>query len=212
MYSFHPALSNACSRRSFRSLKCGASRNRLPGEFNSNCTFSASCMSRSVGVRSIWPSQRNRLILMRRTKFRLVEWGRASSLGLFPVMCDNILLLAPLICLIVDSVKSHVSHPYVKIEHTAAEYRRSLRWVVMHGDAKICRSVPHLEKASAILLFMSYFWSPSAANIVPRYLKMKTFSRLPPEQFTGCLCFWVSFILISLTAESARRWVKICSR
>ena len=42
----------------------------------------------------------------------------------------------------------------------------------MNGDAKMCLNLPHLDIASAMRFLISYRCRPSAANRVPRYLKV----------------------------------------
>ena len=130
-----PTLSAACVRRSSRSLKGGASRNILPGEPISSCTTNALWMSLSCDERRMWSSHLYRRKRILRTRFSAVVDGRASVWMVLPVICDSILLFAPLIICIVLMDKSHVSQPYVKIEHTAASYSRSLRFRVIQGEA-----------------------------------------------------------------------------
>ena len=82
------------------------------------------------------PSHLNLLILMLRTRSKLHDELLASCGIVLSVKRDSILLLAPLIFFIAAGVNLHVSHPYVKTEHTAALYSRNLMVIGNSGESK----------------------------------------------------------------------------
>ena len=80
---------------------------------------------------------------------------------------------------------------------------RSFRLVGVDRDAHTCRILPAVVVAAAMRAFMSAYWSPSARNKEPRYLKVQTFSMSSPLHFmrglSACRAF-CCLVRVSLSA------------
>ena len=105
------ALSSAKGIRSSTQVCGGASISREPLMLLLNWAKTAWNVSWSLPPRRICPSHRNRIFLRRRTKFKLVERGRASCWIVLPVKEASMRLFAPLMRLITFSLNGQDSQP-----------------------------------------------------------------------------------------------------
>ena len=199
----HEALSIARGTRSSMEVWGGASMNRFPCRPISSCARSAQNIRLSGPARRMCPSHFKRLILNLRTRFRLVVVALASCWIELFVILANIELFAPFRRLIVLGHRSHVSHPYVSMEHTAASYSRNFRWREMHLESNMLLRRPHLVIAIAILLLTSSVWSAFAGKIEPRYVNWYTFSSSACSHITIGRCFCCSTSFCFFTSSSA---------
>ena len=120
----HFFLSHTHAHSSSHDWVLGASVKMSPSLLFLNMCSTA-CVSILVGdILRMWPRHASRLDRIARTKSNDRVPSLASSWGELSVMIATILLFAPLIALLISSVISHVSEPYVRIEHTLDIYNR----------------------------------------------------------------------------------------
>lgn len=136
--------------------------------------------------------------------------GLASECASLPVMRDISLALAPLIAAFASLVRRQASLPYVRTDVIAALKIFSLVPTSIPFASKQWRSCPHLLAAKAILRFMSYICSPSAAKREPRYLNLKTFFSSLSSHFIFGLLTCASDIFVTFATTSAFVPLKHC--
>ena len=180
----------------------GTSIKMFPGERSLYCVLTATLRSLSPFMRSICPSHLYRLFRIARTRSKALVFSLASTCGLRPVILLRQRALAPFIAAIVAGSRFHASEPYVNREHTAHLYTFIFRPKGIF-ELKTCVNLPILAIARLMRRLTSYRWSPSAAKMEPRYLKVKVLRSLAPSHSTLALAFCCASILSSCTLRAA---------
>ena len=154
-------------------------------------------------------------LIVATTPYVLVD-AVASSCTVLPVICESILLLYPFSVRCTLGVKCHASDPYTKREHTPVLYIRSFSFTGIVLAPQICRSLPAVCSAIAILTRTSCIWSPSARICDPKYFIVHTFSSFLSSQvivtllLCNCFCFATRVSLSTAVPLHCRSgWVRV---
>ena len=169
-----------------------------------HCMWTGPCLR-------MWSTQRSLLCLILRIRLRLQVAVLASAGTLLPLNLANIRLFTPLIRPKICLLSDQVSQPKVRREQTDVSYKGNFKLIPILSESRMWRSWPHLFIALTIRVLTSMIWSASALSIVPRYLKLKTFSRGSSSHMIVGLSFCWSLSFCIWTARSASLPLKHCS-